>query len=86
MDTLRIHDNVAQQRIKFSTRLNEMGDDLANLAKEMEKTRKQVRGSLLLYVLELIPDLPICSTRIRALGTSECFRTRTWRWKRFVQC
>ncbi|KAL7414594.1 GTPase activating protein [Mrakia frigida] len=40
-DTLRIHDSLAQQRLKFAQRLNEMGEELSHLAKEMEKTRKQ---------------------------------------------
>ena len=47
-DTLRIHDQIASKRNGFATRLNEMSDELSVLAKEMEKTRKQVRslGSL----------------------------------------
>ena len=46
-DTLRIHDVIAGKRNGFATRLNEMSDELSVLAKEMEKTRKQVRSSAL---------------------------------------
>lgn len=36
---------MAENRIKFAQRLNEMSDELANLAKEVEKNRKSVRYS-----------------------------------------
>lgn len=42
-DSLKTNDQIAQQRLRFATRLNEMGDELASLGKEMEKARKQVR-------------------------------------------
>jgi Rho GTPase-activating protein RGD1 len=34
---------MAENRLKFSQRLNEMGDELAVLIKEVEKNRKLVR-------------------------------------------
>ena len=37
---------MADNRIRFSQRLNEMGDELSTLVKEVEKNRKQVRYSL----------------------------------------
>jgi len=40
---MKIHEVMAENRIKFAQRLNEMSDELANLAKEVEKNRKSVR-------------------------------------------
>lgn len=40
---MRIHETVAENKIRFAQRLNEMSDELANLAKEVDKSRKQVR-------------------------------------------
>ena len=34
---------MAENRIRFAQRLNEMSEELANLAKEVDKNRKQVR-------------------------------------------
>ncbi|KAI0308828.1 GTPase activating protein [Amylostereum chailletii] len=41
--TMRIHDIMADNRIRFAQRLNEMSDDLANLAKEVDKNRKHTK-------------------------------------------
>jgi hypothetical protein len=43
--SMKIHETMAENRIKFAQRLNEMGDELAVLVKEVEKNRKQVRHS-----------------------------------------
>ena len=40
---MKIHETMAENRIRFSQRLNEMSEDLANLAKEVDKNRKTVR-------------------------------------------
>ena len=40
--SMKIHDIMADNRIKFAQRLNEMSEDLAALAKEVDKNRKQV--------------------------------------------
>ena len=40
---MKIHETMAENRIRFSQRLNEMSEDLANLAKEVDKNRKSVR-------------------------------------------
>jgi Rho GTPase-activating protein RGD1 len=40
---MRIHEGVAENRLRFSQRLNEMSEELASLAKEVDKNRKQVR-------------------------------------------
>jgi len=37
---------MAENRLRFSQRLNEMGDELSTLVKEVDKNRKQVRYSL----------------------------------------
>lgn len=41
--TMKIHEVIADNRIKFAQRLNEMSEELANLAKEVDKNRKSVR-------------------------------------------
>ena len=40
--TLRVHEMMAENRLRFSQRLNEMSEELSILAKEVEKNRKQV--------------------------------------------
>ena len=41
--SMKIHEVMAENRIRFAQRLNEMSDELASLAKEVDKNRKQVR-------------------------------------------
>lgn len=40
--TLKVHDTLAQNRLKFAQRLIDMSDELMNLAKEGERLRKVV--------------------------------------------
>ncbi|OCB86405.1 RhoGAP-domain-containing protein [Sanghuangporus baumii] len=40
---MKIHETMAENRIRFAQRLNEMSEDLANLAKEVDKNRKQTK-------------------------------------------
>ena len=39
---MRIHEMMAENRLRFAQRLNEMSDELSNLVKEVDKNRKQV--------------------------------------------
>lgn len=39
---MRIHDIMGDNRVRFAQKLNEMSDELSNLVKEVDKTRKQV--------------------------------------------
>ncbi|KAJ8520293.1 hypothetical protein ONZ45_g2878 [Pleurotus djamor] len=41
--SMRIHETMADNRIRFSQRLHEMSDELATLVKEVEKNRKQTK-------------------------------------------
>ncbi|EJD07593.1 RhoGAP-domain-containing protein [Fomitiporia mediterranea MF3/22] len=41
--SMKIHETMAENRIRFSQRLNEMSEDLATLAKEVDKNRKQTK-------------------------------------------
>ncbi|PAV19574.1 GTPase activating [Pyrrhoderma noxium] len=41
--SLKIHEAMADNRIRFAQRLNEMSEDLATLAKEVDKNRKQTK-------------------------------------------
>ena len=40
---MRLHEGMAENRIRFAQRLNEMSEELASLSKEVDKNRKQVR-------------------------------------------
>lgn len=40
--SMRIHESMADNRIRFAQRLNEMSEELGNLVKEVDKNRKQV--------------------------------------------
>jgi Rho GTPase-activating protein RGD1 len=40
--TMKIHEIVAENRLRFASRLNEMSEELATLAKEVDKNRKSV--------------------------------------------
>ncbi|PFH51020.1 hypothetical protein AMATHDRAFT_85386 [Amanita thiersii Skay4041] len=40
---LRVHEMMAENRLRFSQRLNEMSEELATLAKEVDKNRKQTK-------------------------------------------
>ena len=41
MSSMRVHEVMAENRLRFAQRLNEMSDELANLVKEVDKNRKQ---------------------------------------------
>ena len=41
--SLKIHETMAENRVRFAQRLNEMSEELATLVKEVDKNRKQVR-------------------------------------------
>ena len=51
---MRTHEAMAESRIKFALRLSEMSDELNNLCKEVDKSRKAVRSPR-----GLVPHLPI---------------------------
>ncbi|KAJ7765400.1 Rho GTPase activation protein [Mycena maculata] len=40
---MRIHESIGDSRMRFSQRLNEMSEELATLAKEVDKNRKQTK-------------------------------------------
>jgi hypothetical protein len=44
--TMKIHEILADNRLRFASRLNEMSEELANLAKEVDKNRKAVYSRL----------------------------------------
>lgn len=41
--TMKIHEVLAENRLRFASRLNEMSEELANLAKEVDKNRKAAK-------------------------------------------
>ncbi|KAL0955139.1 hypothetical protein HGRIS_004053 [Hohenbuehelia grisea] len=41
--SMRIHEAMAENRLRFAQRLNEMSDELATLSKEVDKNRKQTK-------------------------------------------
>lgn len=40
---MRLHETIAENRLKLSAQLSQMGDELSALAKEVDKNRKHVR-------------------------------------------
>lgn len=42
--SMKLHEIMAENRIRFSQRLNEMSEDLGALVKEVDKNRKAVRA------------------------------------------
>lgn len=44
--SMKIHEMMGDNRIRFSQRLNEMSEELASLAKEVDKNRKQVCATI----------------------------------------
>jgi hypothetical protein len=44
---MKIHEVLAENRLRFASRLNEMSEELANLAKEVDKNRKAVYPRLI---------------------------------------
>lgn len=42
---MRVHEMMAENRLRFAQRLNEMSDELSTLVKEVDKNRKQVLKS-----------------------------------------
>jgi Rho GTPase-activating protein RGD1 len=45
--SMRIHETMAENRLRFANRLNEMSEELLNLSKQVDKNRKSVR---ILYI------------------------------------
>lgn len=45
--TMKIHESMAENRVRFAQRLHEMSEDLATIAKEVDKNRKQVGFDLM---------------------------------------
>ncbi|KAG6855782.1 hypothetical protein H0H87_010880 [Tephrocybe sp. NHM501043] len=41
--TMRVHELMAENRLRFAQRLNEMSEELSNLTKEVDKNRKQTK-------------------------------------------
>lgn len=72
--TMKIHEVMADNRIRFAQRLNEMSEELANLAKEVDKNRKSVRPlhpfSISLFPPSLAPTLSY-SAQLLHLQTKE---------------
>lgn len=48
--SMKLHEVMADNRIRFAQRLNEMSDELASLAKEVDKNRKHVRSPALPFL------------------------------------
>lgn len=51
---MKMHETMAENRIRFAQRLNEMSEELNNLSKEVDKTRKSVRFILVFEYQSLI--------------------------------
>lgn len=67
--TLKIHDTMGDNRLRFANRLNEMGEELASLAKEVDKNRKQVCDYPQCTCLVLANFSPILRVKSSRRGT-----------------
>ena len=56
--TMKIHEIVAENRLRFASRLNEMSEELANLAKEVDKNRKAVHPHFIYKSFQVSQDYP----------------------------
>lgn len=71
---MKLHEVMADNRIRFAQRLNEMSDELASLAKEVDKNRKQVcfpRSSVKNMSLIWLQTKELASRYERALQEAE---------------
>lgn len=78
--SLRLQEGLAQNRIRFSQRLNEMSDELLGLAREGEKLRKLV--SRLRFESKTPQADRTRSTRRTACGIRVYSRRARWSWTR----
>ncbi len=63
---MKIHEVLAENKLRFASRLNEMSEELANLAKEVDKNRKAVYprliyNSFLKFTRTSRPDQRTCN-------------------------
>ncbi|KZS94584.1 RhoGAP-domain-containing protein [Sistotremastrum niveocremeum HHB9708] len=52
--SMKVHESIAESRIRFAQRLNEMSEELAQLAKEVDKNRKQTKDLASRYERSLL--------------------------------
>ncbi|KIY63658.1 Rho GTPase activation protein [Cylindrobasidium torrendii FP15055 ss-10] len=65
--TMRIHDQMAENRLRFAQRLHEMSDELNTLSKEVDKNRKSTKDLATRYERALLESESItekCKTRL----------------------
>lgn len=43
---MRLHESIGEGKLRLATRLNEISDELSQLHKEVDKSRKQVSKNL----------------------------------------
>ena len=83
--SMKIHDVIGENRIRFAQKLNEMSDELSNLVKEVEKTRKQVETTeshcTSVHRLNSVPLSPY-RQRILPHDMSAFYKSRNLRWKK----
>jgi hypothetical protein len=77
--TLKVHDTLAQNRLKFAQRLIDMSEELMNLAKEGERLRKVVSRHLLGAICADAVADPVfyCSTKRQAVFTRRVYRKQS---------
>ncbi|KAJ3502834.1 hypothetical protein NLJ89_g8709 [Agrocybe chaxingu] len=55
--SMKIHEMMAENRLRFAQRLNEMSDELSNLVKEVDKNRKQTVNGILIVPTVLVTPI-----------------------------
>jgi hypothetical protein len=71
---MRVHEMMAENRLRFAQRLNEMSEELATIVKEVDKNRKQVRLcsiSVSRHNLNCVQTKDLASRYERSLQESE---------------
>jgi hypothetical protein len=71
---MKIHEIIAENRLRFASRLNEMSEELANLAKEVEKNRKAVRRHFMRKAFFTLTRATFSRLRNLHPGTSVIYR------------
>lgn len=75
---MKTHEAVAENRIRFAQRLNEMSEELATLSKEVEKNRKQV--NIIPIPHGDVTDRNINRRKISLVATKEPFKRQRVAW------
>lgn len=67
---MRLHESIGEGKLRFAVRLNEISDELSQLHREVEKSRKQVGESFISTAPRFTQHRP----KIMETNTKRCFK------------